>query len=91
MSCSTVRWEGKLDEETLLYRGRLKAMGHQSDVALNRLSAETAGEQGGLNAASYLLTGVGRGTLAYQNATQPLRLRQVGSYGASTGYADYDY
>lgn len=50
----------KLDEGTILYKGRLKATGYYDDAALNRIAGETAEEQGYLNSASSLLTGVGR-------------------------------
>lgn len=50
----------KLDEGTILYKGRLRATGYLDDAQLNRLSGKTAEEQGGMNTASYLLTGLGR-------------------------------
>jgi hypothetical protein len=52
------------------------------------MGAETAGEQGPLNAASYVLTGVGRAGTGYQRSQQPLK--QTAAYGYSTGYAVYE-
>lgn len=76
---------GKLDEENILYRGRLKAMGAMTDAELNRISGQTAKEQGNLNAASYLLTGIGRGASTYAAGQRPLR-QTYGGYGYG-GYA----
>jgi hypothetical protein len=65
--------QNKLDQETVLYKGRLKAMGYEGDAALSRHSAEVAGEQGDLNAASYILTGAGRAGSTYMAGQRPLR------------------
>lgn len=50
----------RLDEETILYRGRLRSMGYYNQATLNRMSADTAREQGEFVAASSFLTGIGR-------------------------------
>lgn len=56
--------EAKLDEETVLYKGRLKSMGYTDAAALDRAQGDVAQQQGYLNAASYLIGGVGKAGLA---------------------------
>lgn len=52
--------QAKLDEETVLYKGKLKSTGYLSDAALARFGGETAQQQGQLKAASYLIGGAGQ-------------------------------
>ena len=63
----------KLDEGTILYKGRLKATGYYDDAELNRRAGKTAEEQGYFNAASSLLVGGGRAAATYQAGRRPLR------------------
>ena len=56
--------QAKLDEETILYQGKLKATGYMSDAALARNQAIVAGQQGQLEAASYLVGGAGQAAYA---------------------------
>jgi hypothetical protein len=65
--------QNQLDQETIKYKGRLKAMGYQGDAALSRMGAEVAEDQGPLNAASHLLTGAGRAGSTYMAGQRPLR------------------
>ena len=55
----------KLDEGTMLYKGRLKATGYYDSATLERMGGTVAQEQGYLNASSYLLSGVGRAGSTY--------------------------
>jgi len=55
----------KLDEETILYKGRLKATGYHDDAFLNRMAGDTAMKQGTLNASSYLISGAGKAGYTY--------------------------
>jgi hypothetical protein len=64
--------EGQLDQDTLLYRGRLKATGYADSAELDRMQGRTATEQGRWNAASQLLTGVGRAGSTYAAGQRPL-------------------
>jgi hypothetical protein len=50
--------QAKYDEETVLYKGRLKASGYDTSAVLERFGGQTAMEQGKLNASSYLISGV---------------------------------
>jgi len=50
----------KLDEETVLYNGRLKAMGYRETATLERYAGTVAEQQGAINAASYLTAGAGQ-------------------------------
>ena len=52
--------QAKLDEETVLYKGKLKASGYMSDAALSRAQGKVAMQQGELGAASYLIGGAGQ-------------------------------
>ncbi len=63
--------EAKLDEETVLYKGRLKASGYQGAAALERYSGDTAQKQGYLNAASYLIGGAGKAGATYATINRP--------------------
>ena len=49
----------KLDEQTVLYRGKLKELGFRANATLDRMSGKTHEQQGFLNAASNILTGIG--------------------------------
>jgi len=71
----------KLDEETVLYNGRLAAMGYRSEAALERQAGTVAQQQGYLNAASYLVSGAGQA--AYTGA----RIR-TGAGGSGTALQD---
>jgi hypothetical protein len=57
--------QAKLDEETVLYKGRMKSTGFLSDAALNRVQGKNAVQQSQLNAASYLIGGAGQAGFAY--------------------------
>lgn len=59
-----------LDEQTLLYRGRVKATGYMNAATLDRQAADVATEQGYYGAASSLLTGAGRATSGYVSASR---------------------
>ena len=61
----------KLDEETVLYKGRLKASGYQSAAALERYSGDTAQKQGYMNAASYLIGGAGNAASTHASTSRP--------------------
>lgn len=63
----------KLDEGTILYRGRLKATGYYDDAALNRIAGKTAEEQGYYNSASSLLVGGSRALAASTSSRRTLR------------------
>src|ERR1043165_2962783 len=52
--------QAKLDEETVLYKGKLAATGYMSDAALFRNQGTVAEQQGQLQAASYLIGGAGQ-------------------------------
>jgi hypothetical protein len=71
----------KLDEETVLYNGRLKAMGYTSDATLERQAGKVAKQQGYINAASYLVGGAG------QAAYSAARIN-TGSGGSATALQD---
>lgn len=60
--------QAKLDEHNILYRGELKRMGYEESANLDRMSGRTAKEQGYWNAASNMLTGVGRAGYSYTAA-----------------------
>lgn len=60
--------QAKLDEETVNYRGNLKAMGYYSNAELDRMAGTTAVQQGQLQAASSFLTGVGNAGSYYTYA-----------------------
>ena len=65
--------QAKLDEQTVLYRGTLKATGYQSDAALNRVQGENAVQQSQLQAASYLVSGAGQAGVGYaRTRTSPI-------------------
>jgi hypothetical protein len=59
-----------LDEQTILYRGRVKATGYGDETTLNRMGAKTATEAGYYGAASSLLTGFGRAGSSYTSASR---------------------
>lgn len=59
----------KLDEGTVLYKGRVKATGYYNSAALERTAGKTAQQQGALNAASYLLTGAGNTAYTMSRST----------------------
>jgi len=59
-----------LDEQTILYRGRVKATGYGNEAILNRRSANMATEAGYFGAASSLLTGFGRAGSSYTSASR---------------------
>jgi hypothetical protein len=59
-----------LDEETIKYSGRLKALGFENQAVLDRVAAKTATQQGYLTAASSLLTGAGNAGHSYVLATR---------------------
>lgn len=63
--------DAKLDEETVLYHGRLKASGDYGAAALERASGKTAQQQGYLNAASYLIGGGGKAAATYATVNRP--------------------
>jgi hypothetical protein len=67
----------KLDQETVLYRGRLKATGHYNDAALERQGGVVAERQGYLNAASALLTGAGQAGATHIASTKYGQLRRT--------------
>lgn len=52
--------QNELDAQTVLYGAKLKATGYASDAALARNQAIVAGQQGQLEAASYLVGGAGQ-------------------------------
>lgn len=62
----------KLDEETVLYKGRLKATGYADEATLSRYSGKVAQQQGYLKAASYLIGGAGKAGATYAAAQRPL-------------------
>lgn len=72
----------KLDEETVRYKGRLKATGYYSEAALNRYSGETAQTQSRYRAASELLTGIGRAGVTYAAGQRGLT-RTGSGFGAA--------
>lgn len=76
----------KLDEETVLYKGRLRATGYYNEAELDRLAGRTAEEQGYLQGASSLLTGIGQTGYTYASARRgPIRSsgsRTYDSYGS---------
>lgn len=57
--------QASLDESTVRYKGTLKAMGYHSNADLEQFAGKTAEQQGYLNSASALLTGVGRAGSSY--------------------------
>lgn len=57
--------QAALDEATIRYNGRLKAMGYHQGAVLDRLSGTTAEQQGYLSGASYFLTGIGTASATY--------------------------
>ena len=59
-----------LDEQNVLYRGRVKATGYGNESVLNRMGAKTATEAGYYGAASSLLTGFGRAGSSYVSASR---------------------
>lgn len=63
--------EAKLDEETVLYKGRLKASGYEGAARLERFSGKTAQQQGYLSAASYLIGGAGQAGSTYAMTQRP--------------------
>lgn len=78
----------RLDEETIKYKGRLRAMGFYNSATLDRFAAKTAVDQSHLKAASALLTGVGHAGATY--AASSSRLRQ-GPTNSTTGYESMSY
>lgn len=65
--------QAQLDIETVKYRGTLEAMGYHENAALDRMGARTAREQGYLQTASEVLTGVGRTTAAYASGSRRIQ------------------
>ena len=63
--------QAKLDEETVLYKGRMKSTGYLSDADLNRVQGENAVQQSQLQAASYLISGAGSAGYAYARSKMP--------------------
>lgn len=63
--------QAKLDEETVLFKGKLKAMGLNAGAELDRTAGKTAKQQGPLNAASYLLGGAGQAAGTYATVNRP--------------------
>ena len=59
-----------LDEQNILYRGRVKATGYGNEAILNRRGANMATEAGYFGAASSLLTGFGRAGSSYVSASR---------------------
>ena len=71
--------QAKLDEETVLYNGKLKATGYMSGAALDRAQANNVEQQGQLSAASYLIGGAGQSGYAYARTgagREPLTMRE---------------
>ncbi len=52
--------QAKLDEETVLYKGKLRSTGYLSDADLYKNQGTVAKQQGELSAASYLISGAGQ-------------------------------
>lgn len=73
----------KLDEATILYKGQLKAMGYHENATLNMMGANTAEKQGGLNAASEILTGVARSGSTYASMNSRYGTLRRGPAGSS--------
>lgn len=71
----------RLDEETIKYKGRIRALGFYNAATLDRLSAKTAVEQGKYKSASAFLTGVGHAGSTY--STSASRLRQAPAHSTS--------
>lgn len=59
-----------LDEQNILYHGRVKATGYGNEATLNRRGAKMATEAGYFGAASSLLTGFGRAGSSYVSASR---------------------
>lgn len=72
----------RLDEETILYKGKLRSLGYYNSATLNRMSADTAQEQGAYRSASALLTGVGQAGSTFSLSTGRLRQGPAGGYGS---------
>jgi len=60
--------QAKLDEQTVLYRGKMKSTGFLSDAALSRYQGTVAQQDSQLKAASYLIGGAGQASYAYARA-----------------------
>jgi len=75
-----------LDEQNILYMGRLRSIGYVNEATLDRFSGRTAQEQGQLNAASSLLTSVGRATYGYSGMARGTPIR---SRNESPHYEEY--
>lgn len=76
--------QAKLDEETIKYKGQLRAIGYYNSATLERFSGEQATNQGELAAAGYLLSGAGHAGATY--AATGSRLRQGPGGSQSTVY-----
>lgn len=72
----------KLDQETVMYKGRLKATGYYNDARLERQAGVVAERQGYLNAASSILTGAGQAGATYVAGQRNVRLTRTASAGA---------
>lgn len=72
----------ELDRQNILYRGELRAMGYESDAALETARSDAADRAGYIQAGSALLMGAGRAGASRPTATTGY---QLGDYGA-----DYD-
>lgn len=82
--------QSKLDEETVLYQGKLKSTGYMSDAALSRNQGIVAGQQGQLSAASYLIGGAGQASYAGARAGAG-REDLTTANPPSTGYASINW
>jgi hypothetical protein len=76
--------QAKLDEETIKYKGQLRAIGFYNTATLDRYSGTQATNQGQLAAASYILSGVGHAGASY--AATGSRLKQGANGSQSTVY-----
>ena len=68
--------QASLDESTVRYKGTLKAMGYHSNAELDQFAGRTAEQQGYLNSASALLTGVGRAGSSYATANRRIPITE---------------
>lgn len=77
----------RLDEETIKYKGRVRALGFYNSATLDRFSAKTAIDQGELKSASALLTGVGHAGTTYAASSSRLRQAPANStFGSDDSY-----
>ena len=59
----------ELDRQTILYKGRIKAMGFTDEAALNMLAGKTARQQADFKSASSVLTSAGAASAIAARAT----------------------